>query len=65
MARKHLLPGDEAPDFKCRAAIWCQDDIEEIEIKLEDFEGRYLVLLFYPQDFTFICPTEVIGKSKY
>ena len=32
-----------------------------MEIKLEDFEGKYLVLVFYPQDFTFICPTEVIA----
>ena len=32
-----------------------------MEIKLEDFEGKFLVLVFYPQDFTFICPTEVIA----
>ena len=61
MATKILLPGDPAPDFKCCAAIWCQDDIEEVEIKLEDFNEKYLILVFYPQDFTFVCQTEVFA----
>lgn len=31
------------------------------EISLKDFAGKYLVLFFYPLDFTFVCPTEVIA----
>lgn len=32
---------------------------EEKKIKLADYSGKWLVLLFYPADFTFICPTEL------
>jgi peroxiredoxin (alkyl hydroperoxide reductase subunit C) len=32
-------------------------------VKLEDYRGKWLVLLFYPLDFTFVCPTEVTGFS--
>jgi len=33
------------------------------EVTLSDFSGKYLVLLFYPLDFTFVCPTEIIAFS--
>ncbi|OWK07657.1 PRDX3 [Cervus elaphus hippelaphus] len=33
------------------------------EISLDDFKGKYLVLFFYPLDFTFVCPTEIIAFS--
>ena len=33
------------------------------EVKLSDYKGKYLVLFFYPQDFTFVCPTEIIAFS--
>lgn len=33
------------------------------EIKLEDYAGKYLVIFFYPLDFTFVCPTEIIAFS--
>lgn len=33
------------------------------EIRLQDFAGKYLVLFFYPLDFTFVCPTELIAFS--
>jgi alkyl hydroperoxide reductase subunit AhpC len=33
------------------------------EVKLSDYSGEYLVLLFYPFDFTFVCPTELISFS--
>ncbi|XP_030622981.1 peroxiredoxin-2-like [Chanos chanos] len=32
-------------------------------LRLSDFRGKYLVLLFYPSDFTFVCPTEIIAFS--
>jgi alkyl hydroperoxide reductase subunit AhpC len=34
------------------------------KISLEDYEGKWLVLFFYPRDFTFICPTEIEGFAK-
>lgn len=33
-------------------------------IKLSDYKGKYLVLFFYPLDFTFVCPTEIIAFSE-
>lgn len=46
-----------APDFKGTAVINGQFR----EISLKDYAGKYLVLFFYPLDFTFVCPTEVIA----
>lgn len=37
---------------------------EFIDIKLSDYAGKYLVLFFYPLDFTFVCPTEILDFSK-
>ena len=36
---------------------------EFVNLKLSDFAGKYLILLFYPLDFTFVCPTEIIAFS--
>ncbi|EDV24812.1 Peroxiredoxin-4 [Trichoplax sp. H2] len=33
------------------------------DIKLSDYKGKYLVFFFYPMDFTFVCPTEIIAFS--
>ncbi|KAI5752607.1 peroxiredoxin-2-like isoform X2 [Diaphorina citri] len=34
------------------------------EIKLTDYRGKYLVFFFYPLDFTFVCPTEVLALNE-
>lgn len=47
--------GQLAPDFTATAVI----DQEFKTIKLSDYRGQYVVLFFYPLDFTFVCPTEV------
>jgi alkyl hydroperoxide reductase subunit AhpC len=46
-----------APSFKCTAVI--NGDFQEV--KLSDYKGKYVVLFFYPLDFTFVCPTEIIA----
>lgn len=46
----------QAPDFKAEAVIG--HDFKEI--KLSDYKGKWVVLFFYPLDFTFVCPTEII-----
>jgi alkyl hydroperoxide reductase subunit AhpC len=51
---------DPAPDFKARAA----DAAGERDVSLAAYAGRWLVLFFYPQDFTKVCPTEVLEFSK-
>jgi len=48
-----------APQFKSVAVVG--QDFKEIS--LSDYKGKYLVLFFYPLDFTFVCPTEIIGFS--
>jgi NADH-dependent peroxiredoxin subunit C len=44
-----------APDFTETAYI----NNEKKEISLKDYRGRWVVLFFYPADFTFVCPTEL------
>jgi len=48
-----------APDFKGMAVVNKQFK----EIKLADYKGKWLVLFFYPLDFTFVCPTEIVAFS--
>lgn len=48
-----------APDFKGKAVV----DGQFKDIQLSDYSGKYLVLFFYPLDFTFVCPTEIIAFS--
>ena len=50
----------KAPSFALKGA---QKDVMK-EWKLEDFAGKWLVFFFYPADFTFVCPTEVVGFQK-
>lgn len=51
--------GQEAPDFTATAVF----DQEFKTVKLSDYRGQYTVLFFYPLDFTFVCPTEIIAFS--
>ncbi|NEQ44104.1 MAG: peroxiredoxin [Leptolyngbya sp. SIOISBB] len=51
--------GQSAPDFTATAVV----DQEFKTIKLSDYRGRYVVLFFYPLDFTFVCPTEIAAFS--
>lgn len=51
---------NEAPDFKAQAVM---EDGTVKELKLSDYRGKYVVLFFYPLDFTFVCPTEIIALS--
>lgn len=57
---QHVAIQQPAPDFQGKAVI----NGEFREISLKDYKGKYLVLLFYPLDFTFVCPTEIIAFSQ-
>jgi peroxiredoxin (alkyl hydroperoxide reductase subunit C) len=54
-----LRVGQAAPDFTATAVY----DQEFKTIKLSDYRGKYVVLFFYPLDFTFVCPTEITAFS--
>jgi peroxiredoxin (alkyl hydroperoxide reductase subunit C) len=53
------LVGGEAPQFKGDAVINGQFK----QISLDDYKGKWLVVFFYPLDFTFVCPTEILAFS--
>jgi alkyl hydroperoxide reductase subunit AhpC len=49
--------GQQAPHFAGQAA----KNGEIVNISLSDYKGKFLVLFFYPLDFTFVCPTELVA----
>ena len=51
----------EAPDFTAQAVL---GDNTFADLTLSDYRGKYVVLFFYPLDFTFVCPTEIIAFDK-
>lgn len=51
--------GGPAPEFKAPAVV----DGEFKDISLSDYRGKYVILFWYPKDFTFVCPTEIIAFS--
>ena len=53
--------GQPAPDFNMPSTKNI-DTLGE-NVKLSDYKGKWLILLFYPLDFTFVCPTELINFS--
>lgn len=55
------LVGKPAPDFSMEAVTG--DGKEFIRVSLSDYRGKWLVLFFYPLDFTFVCPTEITALS--
>ena len=56
----HILPRQHAPDFQNVNSVV---DGGFKKISLGDYKGKYVVLLFYPFDFTYVCPTELISFS--
>jgi len=58
----NIQVGDKAPHFSSTGVY----DQEFKRIDLSDYSGKYMILLFYPLDFTFVCPTEITAFSdKY
>nr|AYV89211.1 peroxiredoxin 1 [Tetranychus evansi] len=56
---QHPQIGKPAPVFKGTAVV----NGAFKEISLSDYAGKYVVLFFYPLDFTFVCPTEIVAFS--
>ena len=55
-----VLVTKPAPEFKAQAVM---PDGSFQEVSLADYRGKYVLLFFYPLDFTFVCPTEIISFS--
>src|SRR5258705_5706882 len=60
-ATEKAMVGQPAPDFNMGST----KNIKALNenVKLSDYAGKWLVLLFYPLDFTFVCPTELTTFS--
>jgi peroxiredoxin (alkyl hydroperoxide reductase subunit C) len=55
------LVTQEAPDFTANAVM---PDNTFAPLTLSSYRGKYVVLFFYPLDFTFVCPSEIIAFDK-
>ena len=55
-----VLVGRDAPDFTCPAVLGNGEIVENFNFK-QATKGKYAVLFFYPLDFTFVCPSELIA----
>ena len=60
-----LTVGDRFPEFKCKACVG-NENADLTEVNSGTHEGKWKLFLFYPKDFTFVCPTELVefGKRK-
>jgi peroxiredoxin (alkyl hydroperoxide reductase subunit C) len=54
--------GSKAPDFALDAVV---NGGEFTQVKLADYKGKWVVLFFYPLDFTFVCPTEIVAFQEH
>ena len=57
-----LQVGQKAPDFAAQALM---PDGSFKDVKLSELKGKWVVLFFYPLDFTFVCPTEIKSFDKH
>jgi peroxiredoxin 2/4 len=57
-----FLVTKQAPDFTATAVM--PDNSMKPDFKLSDYRGKYVILFFYPLDFTFVCPSEILAFDK-
>ena len=57
-----VLVGRKAPDFTAKAVINGGEIVNQFS--LSDYKGKYVVLFFYPKDFTFVCPSELFAFQE-
>lgn len=57
-----FLVTKQAPDFTATAVL--PDNSMKPDFKLSDYRGKYVILFFYPLDFTFVCPSEILAFDR-
>ena len=57
-----LQPGMQAPEFETDAYDPVRDEV--VRVRLSDYRGKWLILCFYPADFTFVCSTEMAALNS-
>lgn len=58
-----ILVGRKAPDFICSAVLSNGEIVSKFKLS-EAINGKYSLIFFYPLDFTFVCPSELIALNK-
>lgn len=56
--------GQKFPAFKLKATVSTDLENAFTEITNESYKGKWLVVFFWPKDFTFVCPTEIAGFGE-
>ncbi len=59
-----LTVGDKFPEFNLKAVVSLDKGSEFKDLNLRSFPGKWLVVFFWPMDFTFVCPTEIAQFGK-
>jgi len=59
-----LSVGDKFPQFSVKATVSSKLDTAFTQIDNHTYAGKWLCVFFYPKDFTFVCPTEIVGFDK-
>lgn len=57
-----FLVTKQAPEFTATAVM--PDNSMKPDFKLSDYRGKYVILFFYPLDFTFVCPSEILAFDR-
>ena len=58
-----ITVGDEFPQFKVKACNGLTND-DFIDLTNESYKGKWKIFFFYPKDFTFVCPTEILAFQE-
>ena len=58
-----VLVGTQAPDFTAAAVLSSGEIVDQYNFH-QQIEGKYALVFFYPLDFTFVCPSELIALSQ-
>ena len=58
-----VLVGRKAPDFNCAAVLGNGEIVDDFHFA-QATKGKYALVFFYPLDFTFVCPSELIALDK-
>jgi lipoyl-dependent peroxiredoxin subunit C len=59
-----LTVGDRLPSFALKGVVSTDPKTAFTDVTHESFEGQWKVLFFWPKDFTFVCPTEIVGFAE-
>jgi peroxiredoxin (alkyl hydroperoxide reductase subunit C) len=56
--------GEKFPEFSVKGVVSVDEGKEFIDVTEKDHAGKWKVFFFWPKDFTFVCPTELVGFGK-